>query len=324
MSSIHKTILRELKDRAALNGGACLSKEYINSSTPLLWRCEKGHTWDAAPAAIKKGGWCPGCAVNNRRTTIEELQEIAKERGGKCLSSEYTNNRSKIKWSCKEGHIWISAAGNIKSGNWCRICARERISADTRLSLKDIQKLAKSKGGLCLSKTYESVSAPLLWQCKEGHRWRGPASGLKYRGDWCRKCAGTQKGTIDEMRKLARSHGGECLSDKYVSSTSKLIWKCKEGHKWKAVPGPIKNGSWCGICADRENGLRKRETQFEKLKGVLKKKGYSSVSKEYINNHVAITVKCSKGHTWKVIPKTIMRGGGLCPGCNSRPGPKSK
>ena len=45
---------------AALRGGSCLSKYYINLRTPLHWRCEQGHEWHASIAQIRaRSTWCP-------------------------------------------------------------------------------------------------------------------------------------------------------------------------------------------------------------------------------------------------------------------------
>src|ERR1035437_1524224 len=98
-------ILNDLKARAILNGGECLSREYINCATPMLWRCNIGHTWEITSTAIKQGSWCPMCRNKRKRKgTIEEIQKIAEERGGKCLSKEYFNSLTKIELQCKEGH----------------------------------------------------------------------------------------------------------------------------------------------------------------------------------------------------------------------------
>jgi hypothetical protein len=51
------------------------------------------------------------------------MQKIAKSRGGKCLSNKYTSNRAKLKWKCKEGHIWRALPVNVKAGHWCSKCA---------------------------------------------------------------------------------------------------------------------------------------------------------------------------------------------------------
>ncbi len=46
---------------------------------------------------------------------------------------------------------------------------------------------------------------------------------------------------------------GKCLSVNYINSTYRLLFVCKEGHKWRATPLEImgkKNrpGSWCPKC----------------------------------------------------------------------------
>ena len=38
-------------------------------------------------------------------------------------------------------------------------------------TLKEIQDIAEKKGGKCLSPEYFGNLTPLLWECKEGHRW---------------------------------------------------------------------------------------------------------------------------------------------------------
>jgi len=48
-----------------------------------------------------------------RKSTIEAIQEIANQRDRKCLSPEYFNNRTNLKWQCKEEHIWEATPNNI-------------------------------------------------------------------------------------------------------------------------------------------------------------------------------------------------------------------
>ena len=54
------------------------------------------------------------------------LTEIAKGKGGKCLSKNYKNARTHLKWRCAEGHEWKATADYVKNqGYWCGICDRE-------------------------------------------------------------------------------------------------------------------------------------------------------------------------------------------------------
>ncbi|MDD5503661.1 MAG: hypothetical protein PHH26_09460, partial [Candidatus Thermoplasmatota archaeon] len=74
--------------------------------------------------------WCPKCGfkkrADKRRSTIEEMKELAKTKGGTCISTEYINNHTKMKWKCVKNHIWEAQPSSIKSGTWCPICARRK------------------------------------------------------------------------------------------------------------------------------------------------------------------------------------------------------
>jgi len=55
--------------------------------------------------------------------------------------------------------------------------------------------------------------------------------------------------TIRDMKELARSRGGQCLSTKFVDIKTKLKWKCAFGHEWEATPRLSEAGHWCPECA---------------------------------------------------------------------------
>jgi len=55
------------------------------------------------------------------------MREIAKSRGGKCLSDKYVNGKIKLRWKCKEGHLWSASPANVTQHNsWCRKCSAKR------------------------------------------------------------------------------------------------------------------------------------------------------------------------------------------------------
>lgn len=118
MKSSH---LEQLQQIAMDRGGKCLSDSYKNAHTKLLWECTRGHQWVAKPCAIKRGTWCPFC-VHTAKRTIEEMHQIAAERGGKCLSDKYVNNATRLLWECSEGHQWQTTFGHILRGYWCVKC----------------------------------------------------------------------------------------------------------------------------------------------------------------------------------------------------------
>lgn len=120
----------EMKRIASKRGGRCLSEEYVNTTTKLLWECSEGHQWEATPDNIRKGSWCPKCFYNKRKLTIEKMQNMAEEKGGRCLSEKYVNATTKLLWQCHEGHKWKATPANIRGGRWCPICAGRKVYHD--------------------------------------------------------------------------------------------------------------------------------------------------------------------------------------------------
>jgi len=177
--------LEDAQALAALRGGQCLSMSYTNNSTPMQWQCEHGHRWEASYNVIQQGSWCPQCFNESRRYTLEKMQALATSRGGRCLSTRYSGSRQHLIWECAQGHTWLAAPNSVMQGTWCPKCSRE---SSTRHTLAEMQALAASHGGRCLSTHYASVKAPLEWECKRGHTWWARPDNVIY-GTWCPQCA---------------------------------------------------------------------------------------------------------------------------------------
>ena len=87
--------------------------------------------------------------------SIEDMQKLAESKGGKCLSKKYVNNETKLKWQCKEGHIWETTPSKIiNSGRWCHICA-----GNLPLTIEEMHEIARERRGLCLSEATTTVAA---------------------------------------------------------------------------------------------------------------------------------------------------------------------
>jgi hypothetical protein len=115
----HKT-LADMKAFARAKGGDCLSDTYVNSTTPLIWQCERGHEWKARPSNVLFGTWCPTCC--GQRQSIADLVALANERGGECLSPVYRGAAKKHLWRCKDDHTWQATPNSLKNGSWCPEC----------------------------------------------------------------------------------------------------------------------------------------------------------------------------------------------------------
>lgn len=116
--------LEEVIEFAKTNKGKCLSTEYTNNHTKLLWECEYGHQWSATLMNVRNDKtWCPVCD-KNLKLDLKEANKHALLNNGKCLSEKYRNKDEKFLWKCAKGHQWLASLGSIKNGGtWCKKCA---------------------------------------------------------------------------------------------------------------------------------------------------------------------------------------------------------
>lgn len=234
------------------------------------------------------------------------LQRLAVERGGKCHSIVYKTAKLRLTWECCEGHIWKATPDSIVRGSWCPVCGKQKSADSRRLDIAEVHKIAKERGGKCLSENYTSAKVKLLWECANGHQWETRLTDIKNRS-WCPVCAGHQRLTIDEMRNIAEDRGGRCLSEQYVNNQTKLLWECNNGHQWYSAPNKIKMGTWCPVCGVESRASKKRLT-IEAMKELAEAKGGRCLSDVYRNANSKLLWRCNNDHEWEAIPASIIKG----------------
>lgn len=224
-----------------------ITKEYTGYKSTIECKCEKGHICRTSLPRLKRGHLCLECSYDAKRSSIEELQELAKSRGGKLLNTEYKNAATKYKWQCSEKHVWYATFNSVKSGeSWCPECSKVK----ARLDIKEIQDLAKANGGKLLSTEYENVRQHLYWECSKKHVWMATAAMIKFCQSWCPEChIESLKLKIEDVRKLVEERGGKLLSDVYENYYSKLSCLCENQHNFFITASSLKNNCWCYICS---------------------------------------------------------------------------
>ena len=120
--------LADARDLAAIRGGTCITSEWRSRATSLSWRCNLGHEWKATFRSVYLGNWCPTCgrhelaSIESDSRALDTLQRIAKQHGGECLATRFTNLHVAIRWRCNKGHEWLQRGTNILGGAWCPAC----------------------------------------------------------------------------------------------------------------------------------------------------------------------------------------------------------
>ena len=250
---------------------------------------------------------------------LQRLQGHAASLGGHCLSAEYLNNHTKMRWQCREGHTWLATSHSVLvNESWCPECAWSR----ARLGLHRLKDHAQTLGGQCLATAYTSCRAKVGWRCRSGHEWYATPTNVLHNKSWCPECAneskrGTQKGqqvrrklTLQDMHDHAAKLGGRCLASHYESVKAKLSWQCKHGHTWKAMASNVLyRNSWCPQCAvTGPLGIKPLQDHAAALGG-------QCLAVEYKNVKFTVMWRCSNGHEWQATPKNVLHSGSWCPKC---------
>ena len=241
------------------------------------------------------------------KLSLQVAALLARARSGTCMSRVYVNSTAPLSWRCAAGHQWNSVLASIRKGSWCPDCARVR-----RRTLEEMQEVAMSRGGLCLSNCYRNISTKLEWRCSVGHTWSATPLQVK-RGHWCPFCAKVARLSLGEFQRIAVQRGGRCLSLQYANSSKPLQWKCAFGHEWLARASLVKAGTWCPTCA------RNQRLKYEDMQKIANHHSGKCISTSYKNGSTPLMWECRYGHHWSAAPAKVTSGarrkGTWCPEC---------
>ncbi|TGK19023.1 zinc-ribbon domain-containing protein [Leptospira stimsonii] len=167
-SSRFQIRLKEINSIVLKKKGTLISKYYLSGRHKLNVICINKHEFKISSEDLKSGRWCPECAPN-KKLSLAEAKEIAIGNNGVCLSEEYYNNNTKMRWKCNVcENEWDAHIANIKNGRWCPKCGRERSNQKRRYSLQEIKAEGKKLGFQLISKEYNGYRKKLKWKCKHG------------------------------------------------------------------------------------------------------------------------------------------------------------
>uniref|UniRef100_A0A6M3XQ86 Putative HNH endonuclease n=1 Tax=viral metagenome TaxID=1070528 RepID=A0A6M3XQ86_9ZZZZ len=106
---------------------------------------------------------------NRKRHSIKYVKEKTKEiaEGYKCLEENYINNRTKLKFKCKEGHIFFMKWAQFQRGCRCPKCSKYC----NRYTIEDIKEKTKeiAEGYKCISDKYKNTKNKLTFLCDKNH-----------------------------------------------------------------------------------------------------------------------------------------------------------
>jgi len=313
--------IEDLKQHALLHSGECISETYTRMKDNYEWVCIDGHHFTKTWSSVKlKNRWCHTCSreeqtKRSRKYTIQDLQEVAASKKGKCLSTIYTNSNHDYEWECIKGHVWKASFETIKN-HWCGRC-----SNSIKKKIEEVHDLAKKKKGILLSTEYLNAHEKLKWTCHQGHTFLKSYDAVN-QGSWCPHCYEAVRGdlrrknSIEDAQNLAAQFHGKCLSTVYKNSDTKLEWECEDGHRFTKSYSSVNAGVWCKPCANKETGMRFRKYSIKDMKIIALQNGGECLSTTYTSNAKQLIWKCANGHVFKKSFSHIERGQ-WCSACST-------
>jgi hypothetical protein len=271
----------------------------------------------------------------SRKDTIENMHSIARERGGRCLSVEYVDQRTPLCWECAENHIWPATPSEVKGirnrrGTWCPICGADAAAKNRMHTIEDMQRLVEKMhpGGAFVSDEYLGSQIEHQWRCGDypSHPDFPMTPNAIQQGQWCPKCSKNARPTLDEINELAKSKHplARCISTVYKNSSTPLEWDCGVGgHKPKPFEASYRSvkhdGEWCKMC--KQEKPRPRKYDREMLVRFGNRAGVTLVSPEpYRSTKQKLQWRCADGHPFSRSLDHILSALSFCPDCAERGG----
>lgn len=123
-------VKEQLKDK----GFELISTQYINAVDELKIQCNNGHIIYKTYNYIQQNNGCQYCS-NKHKYNINEIQKTIEKDGYKLISTEYKNNKKKIKLECPSGHIYNVSYSNFLCGYRCPRCSQIKGGSNTEKEL---------------------------------------------------------------------------------------------------------------------------------------------------------------------------------------------
>jgi len=287
-----------LKSIALENSGKLLSDSYIGSKGKYRWQCKYEHTFDKSFNNVMQGQWCPVCSSGKSerfcRFCFEELfsAEFPKRKDLDWLRNSRGNKMELDGYSEKLG-IAFEYQGKQHSEHIPHFHKNDK---DFILRIND----DKQKNELCESNGVKLISVPfelsiyefedyIKSKCKEIGIEIAENSNIDYS-----HYNFEADGILQEMKDIAISKGGECISTACLNSQDMLEFFCNiHNHKWKAAPYSIRQGKWCKYCGYIKSKEKDpRVLTIKDLKEFAISKGGKCLSKVYSGKNELLTWKC--------------------------------
>jgi len=223
------------------------SDTYVNNSGHLNFECSNGHSFSSSWMHIKRGQGCPDCNWRTQEPRCRSFLQIytgktfkktkslpwlVNSRGRKMELDGYSAElRLAFEYHGEQHYKFIPHFGK------------------TMERFQQRQQDDQIKRELCASHGITLIEVPYFARDIEGYlKEELERLGITSENE-LNFSVSTCSSQLQECKQWALGKSGECLSEIYNNKNETLLWRCAEGHEWRANWGNIKlKNCWCPYC----------------------------------------------------------------------------
>lgn len=229
----------------------------------------------------------------------------------------YLGNKTKVEIICDKGHTFFQSPNHHLRGQKCPYCQNSiKISKDVFLE----RAIAKhgNKYDYSLVENFNSISSKITIICPIHGKFTQVVESHWKCG--CKKCGRypTKKNTNDLVKKLEQLYGNyyDYSLVEWKGRESKIKIICpKHGIQEINTRWTLRGNVCCRECYFDTKRLTQKE--FEDKANYIHNNQFDYSLSKYKNASTPITIKCNKGHIFKMKPQTHLYSCSGCPICMS-------
>jgi hypothetical protein len=296
----------ELKEIAVKNGGKLISTVYFGVKEQLEWECSFGHKWQAVADSVKHGTWCPICGGSSP-LSLDQMKEHAKKYKGECVSEEYVNSRTHLRWRCEAGHEWKAKPDHILKGHWCPTCSTgvsERICRALFEHITGVPFLKHRPKWLKNARNnqmeLDGYSEPLNLAFEYHGQQHYQSVAFFHQSS---KSLKQRQVDDNEKKRLCQARGITLFEIPFFIPHDELQLYIRSLLEEKDVD-LVTNKTYIAI--KDLNVWQKQD--LDELRKLAVERGGMLLSEHYVNNNTKLRWRCNVGHEWDAVPGSIKSG----------------
>ena len=315
------------------------------SKRRVFWRCENGHSWQAAVHTRSGSGTgCPYCSgrlpVPGETDLATRYPDLAAEwhptkNGDLTPSDVLPGSHRLVWWQCPHGHEWRAQIKSRVSGAGCPVCSNRALLRGVNDLATNNPELARQwhptkNGDLTPADVVPGTRRKVWWVCDKGHEWRAAVS-ARVNGSGCPVC--TSKKIVPGINDLASQYPAVAkewhpekngsLTPEHIApaSNKKVWWICDKGHEYQAtVASRTQRNGGCPYCANTKvlPGYNDLATLYPHVAS----QWHPTLNRPLTPDHILpgsrrkVWWQCKNGHIWQAVvySRTGAQNSG-CPFC---------